>query len=368
MSLMFTPVILLASLGNSGPGPLCSAVAAVDPDRACAESTVGVVLAADQDRARLLLSYAQAGEAAFQSAFGRPPARYAVVESDGPALGEDRRRALAGAGFPVILPWLSPAGFRQQIDASIRRAVEAQTAGLVLSKQQIDDAVAPGVRQAGTTSDPAESAERDSISIPHELGHLWSNTAFWPDAGAREGHYGGAGPDWLDEAAAVRMEPAQSIQTRATGFWEWYRADPVAARTSTAGHVGIADLRAYFDSNHPVAAAAQALADQTGGGPSGSAGQGTRVIAITGPEAQRIAGDGLRYYQQGAIIVRYLVDRSGDPAILARIGAAFGRGETIDQWLANPEPKGNLPRSVAAMQVDWESWLTANVPAASPAP
>lgn len=49
--------------------------------------------------------------------------------------------------------------------------------------------------------------------------------------------------------------------------------------------------------------------------------------------------------------------------MFARIGAAFARGETMAQWLANKEPKGKLPRDLKAMQADWLVWLDARFPA-----
>lgn len=337
------------------------ALAAVGDGYRCAASANGVALSTDQAQANALLGFAETGEAEFRVAMGREAPRYAVVEIEGTVLDESKQNALRAAGFTTVLPWFSPAAYRMQVEASVRRAIEQQAATANLPVEQIDALVQSQVSRIPDVGSPESLAARAAVVIPHELGHSWYRQSFWPGAEATRGHYGSPGPDWLDEAAAVRMEPATSYADRLNGFWARYRRDPVAATTSTDVAVGIANLRIYFDSAHPLAERARSVVDAEQL-PGGRGTSGSRIVLRTGAEAERIAGDGIRYYEQGAIVARYLAERSGDAAILGRIGAAFGRGETIDQWLANAEDKGQLPRSVSEMQPDWEAWLAANLP------
>lgn len=361
---LLLPLTSLSLSAAPNAAACADALAAVGDGYRCAASVNGVALAADEAQAIALLGFAETGDAAFRIAMGREAPRYAVVEIDGTTLDDTKRNALRSAGFSIVLPWFSPAAYRAQVEASVRRAIDQQAAAANLPIEQIDALVQTQVSRMPDVASPASLAARAAVVIPHELGHIWYRQSFWPGAESSRGHYGSPGPDWLDEAAAVRMEPATSYATRLNGFWARYRRDPVAVTTSTDPAVGIANLRVYFDSAHPLAERARAVVDADRL-PGGRGGSGTRIVLRTGAEAERIAGDGVRYYEQGAVVARYLAERSGDPAILGRIGAAFGRGETIDQWLANGEAKGELPRTVAAMQSDWEAWLSANVPAPS---
>ena len=118
------------------------------------------------------------------------------------------------------------------------------------------------------------------------------------------------------------------------------------------------DLVHFFAETHPAQDQVKALAQQTGNDLSKG---GVRVI--TGEEARKIAEGGVRFYLQSAVASQYLIDRTGNRQIFARIAEAFARGETMAQWLANKEPKGKLPRDLKALQADWLSWLDQRFPA-----
>ncbi len=357
---MRIPLILglLSSVSSpAGAIGLCEAAAPIVANRACAETSVGIAIADDAARADQLLAYAKAGEMRFQQRFKRAPVRYAGVETSGGAVEGAGFDGLKAAGFEAILPWLSTAGYRAQIEASIKRDIAAQTANL---PADVRDSV---IQQASARFKARPSEMQDEGGIPHELGHLWYAKAFWPGSDPKGGHYGSEGPDWMDEVAAVMMESDNLANQRVRQFGERFKA----IRASSAPGNGtpldpLIDLPGFFASVHPGAERAKQMAAEFRSGPpaglpSDAPRNGIFIRANSGPEAEKFANSAIYYYLQATMLTAYLAERSGDPAVFARIGAAFGRGETIEQWLANKEPKGSLPRTIKAMQADWLAWL-----------
>lgn len=355
-SLLLLPVVL----GAAAPVPsLCANATAIVP-LTCVESSRGVALAGDKARADQLLALAEAGADRFAKYFGTAPARYAVVEDPEAPLAGDKVGALRTAGFNAVLPWLSAKVYRAQATPAIRASVAAQMPGA--SDAAINAATEQVLeKQIGT----AGRARVESAAVPHELGHDWYRHAYWPNAPQSKGqHYGGPGPDWLDEMAAVLMEAPPMYDERIDQFAKRYaawRSDPGAANENDRWMI---DLPHYLAETHPALAQVQAL---LGSEPkNGSGGQGTTAKVITGDAGKKIGESSLRFYLQSAVAAQYFADRTGDPQVFARIGAAFGRGETMAQWLANKEPKGKLPRKIEALQADWLAWLAQRFPAVTP--
>lgn len=352
---------LLLGCGATQPArgaDLCAAASAKIGAQTCVQSANGIVLSSDPACARKLLENAEAGVVRFKQRFGKTPNRYAVVEvSDGRVEG-DVFEGLRAAGFSAVLPWLSVEGYRAQIEQSVRRAVEPQVAHLPPEAREatVQEAIA---KVAG--KNPAGGQEAGAV--PHELGHIWYAQAYWPDSKSDGGHYGGAGPDWMDETAAVLMESPELAALRVSQFAERYRALRAANGLNKKPENALVDLAAFFASTHPGAERGRAMLAQLRQENPGALPQnGMLVRASSGPEAERFAEAAIHYYLQATLAAEYLVKRSGDPAIFASIGAAFGRGETIEQWLAGPGAAARLPNSVAALQADWLAWLEQRFP------
>lgn len=356
-------LVLSAAFGGSLPvhaSGLCAATAEVAGSRACAESADGVAIADDAARAQHLLADAEAGVGRFRARFNRAPARYAVVETTDGNVGGETFASLKAAGFTAVLPYLSPKGFDLQIEASVRRAVEAQTADMPADAREplVQEALTKvKARQVGVAG-----AQQPGV-IAHELGHIWYVEAFWPGTAREGGHYGGAGPDWMDETAAVLMEPENLAGPRISQFGDRYRKLRASGSLSTAPDNALVDLPAFFASTHPGAERGRALiAAMQKENPGATPKEGMMIRASSGPEAEKFAESAIHYYLQATLTAEYLVARTKDPAIFARIGAAFGRGETMAAWLANAEPKGELPRDLNALQDDWLAWLDERFP------
>ncbi len=349
---------VLSAAGVSLDDGACAAALAARPSPACAGSERGVVLAESPARADHLLAAAEAGAARFEVLFGRPPGTFAIVEADSPTVDTATTAALRQAGFKTILPWLSSTGYRAQIEAGVRGSVASQTAGLDEAERQA--AVATALARVAPQLDPARRATTETVAIPHELGHDWYRKAFWPDEGtgngegaARVKHYGGPGPDWMDETAAVMLETDASLQDRRKMFGERYRALRASPSPTTA-ESRLTDLIRFLEEDHPGAEAVRAVIDRDGA----AVRSGTAIRVLSGDDARRVADQGLRFYLQAVVFNDYLVETSGDPQILARIGEAFGRGETLRDWLSR-DTTGRLPDSVSALDADWKTWIEA---------
>lgn len=333
--------------------PLCAQATRLVTDLVCVESARGVALAGSRERAERLLALAEDGAARFITYFGCEPLRYAVVEGREAVTPRETIDALRKAGFPVILPWLSETVFRQRTELSLRRAIDMQMAGQ--PQEQIDAAVATALARQ---TDPARRVRIELAAVSHELGHDWFRIGYWPDAPLGEDkHYGGPSPDWLDEMAAVLVEAPPSFEDRITQFrqrFDAYRADPAKADENTRLLINLPN---FFTEVHPASEQVRLLNDQRTAEEKKSA-----VRLLTGEEARKIAEGGARFYFQSAVASQYLIERTGDQQVFARIAEAFVRGETIAQWLANDEPKGSLPRELSAMQADWLGWLEGRFP------
>jgi len=202
--------ILLQGSADARSGLCPRALAAAPVYSVCTETPHGVAMAMDQANADALARHASSGEARFRTYFARDISPY-VVTSSPPALD---RTALATAGFVHSLPWPDPEAFdqarRQGIETAARQFASSQGLGAAQADQIVARALTSGGAEGG-------KAALDAGMLPHELGHLWFTHAFWPMASqAEEGesHYGGPGPDWLDELAAILLEDAPTTDRR----------------------------------------------------------------------------------------------------------------------------------------------------------
>ena len=92
-------------------------------------------------------------------------------------------------------------------------------------------------------------------------------------------------------------------------------------------------------------------------GAPGSAAVGvTYVPAGQGP--RRGALDTV-FYIHIRTFVDYLIERSGQPTILAEIATAMASGQSMETWLQEVGPAHGLPASVAAMDDDWRRFIEA---------
>jgi hypothetical protein len=326
---------------------LCTRALAAAPDLSCAEAGRGVALAATPEEAARLAGYARAAEARFAAQFGRDIAPYVVIST--PPVPQ--RAALSATGFTHILPWPALRTF----DEAARRGVEQGTRRFAASQNmtpaQTEDVVARALSQI---PDAKAQAALDAGMVPHELGHLWFTQAFWPQRASTDAdaphHYGGPGPDWLDEAAAVVLEDEATAAQRRDQFRALMRGETVPAVGPIDGRSLLLDLPGLLSREHPgLARAVAAAPDVAASGGIGvsftPAGAGPRPAAL-----ERV------FYIQTRVFADYLIQTSGRPTILAEIAEALASGRSFEAWLTSQGAAHGLPASIPDLQKGWRAY------------
>jgi hypothetical protein len=317
---MLTWFLLLAQA--AAPASCTQALAAVPAARACAASRHGVALAETQAEADRLLAEAVAGEARFLAAFGRDPTPYAVYVFDNPAAIASAAATLRQIGLTSTLPVPSAASLAER-----RARIAAAGAHLPPGAKVI-------TRAPASSDEPRDVADPDKI--PHELGHLWYQQLFWAGAARPAGdRYGGAAPDWLDEVAAILMESDTRAAIHRHRFSDGRDADPERAR-NIPPEIALAE---FVTMPHP----ASASLPEPGKAPIGP-------IRVTSAPSL--------FYAQARVFADYLIQRSGDSRIFAAISQAMQGGQSFADWVAQSGTKHKLPPTLAAMDADWQGWLT----------
>ncbi|ASD26450.1 hypothetical protein [Brevundimonas diminuta] len=345
---MLALVLLLTSTAPSPvPDPMCARALRAAPDLSCAAASHGVVLASAQPEADRLATYARAGEARFSTRFDRDIAPYVVVST--PPLPD--RAALNTAGFSHILPWPAPRAFDEAARRSIEQGARSFAASQNMSPAQTEEVVARALSQI---PDAKAQAALDAGMVPHELGHLWFTAAFWPertetDPGAPR-HYGGPGPDWLDEAAAVILENEPTAAQRRDQFRALMKGETVPSVGPIDGRAILLDLPGFLAREHPGLARAVAVAPELAvkGGVGVSftpAGAGPRPAAL-----ERV------FYIQTRVFADYLIRISDHPAILAVIAQAMADGRSFEDWLASDGAAHGLPSTLSALSDGWRDY------------
>ena len=324
--------------------PLCARALSVTPDLVCAEAGHGVALAGTAEEAERLAGYARAGEARFAATFGREIAPYVVVSMP-PA---PDRAALKAAGFVHVLPWPAPRVFDEAARRSVEQGARSFAQSQNMTPAQTEQVVARAMSQI---PDARAQAVLDAGMLPHELGHLWFTAAFWPriaeTAPDAPRHYGGPGPDWLDEAAAVVLEDDATAAQRREQFRALMRGETVPAVGPVDGRDILLDLPGLLAREHPglaraVAASPQVAASGGIGVSFTPAGAGPRPGAM-----ERV------FYIQTRVFADYLIQTSGRPTILAEIAEAMAGGQSFADWLGQTGTRYGLPGSVAGLQQGW---------------
>lgn len=326
----------------------------------CVATAFGVAIAPDAERAAHLARLGEAGEARFQSHFGRDVSRWAVIQPHDAQDADALKSALVEIGFPRALTWFSQETYVQQVTAAARASAEA-----VARREGRDEATitavgerAAAARQMGR---PALDA-REAQVIPHELGHGWFIRTFWPDhETADQGHYGGPGPDWMDEIAPLLMESEEGAEERRKVFRDVYlgRATGLLANYPVADLI---DLPHFLSRDHPTRTAPDIRPNAQVGG------TGMRVITSSDAAGMASVKDAALYYTQGRMFADLLIEKTGDPGVFGDIAQAVARGETFEAWLGTRGPNYGLPASVGELNTLWSDWLTESLGPPTPSP
>lgn len=324
----------------------------------CADAPNGVVLAATADRAAVLAAIAAQGEARFARHFDRSPPRYALIEGDGAfdaAVGD----ALAAAGYVWRFPWLSAKAQSDGMAASVRRAVEARAKAQGMTAEATEAMVTAALAQQQARQSPEAIDRRERGVVPHELGHGWYMRGWWPEVPKVEGaksQYGGPGPDWMDEVAAVLMEDDVLTAERRSGF---------ASRLEAGGseRERLLDLKTFLTTDHPMADRALDIARSSSPGATapqaGAPVRISRVGVMSGEEARSLAASGLLFYLQSRSFADYLIERAGPSRAFVTAADTFAAGGTTADWLARHGASLGIATDIDTLQSDWQAWVAA---------
>lgn len=338
-----TLAVLLQDPADAISGLCHRALAAAPAYAVCTETPHGVALAMDQANAAALARHASAGEVRFQTYFAQGIAPYAVTSSP-TALD---RGALETAGFVHVLPWPDPEAFdqarRQGIEAAARQFASSQG----LSAAQADQMVARALANGGTEGG---KAALDAGMLPHELGHLWFTQAFWLTAGQGDegvSHYGGPGPDWLDELAAILLEDAPTTDRRRAQMQQLLRGEVVPTIGPVAGRDTLLDLKGFLSRAHPALARVQMTP------PNLPAGGGVALVYTPAGGAPSAAAQERLFYIQARGFADFLIDKTGRATVFADIAHALADGRSFETWLSTDGAVLGLPPTVEGLDHLW---------------
>jgi hypothetical protein len=212
---------------------------------------------------------------------------------------------------------------------------------------QTDQVVARALANGGAEGG---KAALDAGMLPHELGHLWFTQAFWPTAGQdSEGvsHYGGPGPDWLDELAAILLEDAPTTERRRAQMQQLLRGEVVPTIGPVAGRDTLLDLKGFLSRAHPALARVQMTP------PNLPAGGGVALVYTPAGGAPSTAAQERLFYIQARAFADFLIDQTGQPTVFADIAQALSNGRTFESWLSTEGVALGLPDTVDGLDRQW---------------
>jgi hypothetical protein len=348
-------VFVLASPA-AAEGLCAKALTALGPDAtglACIETSAGAAIAADIDRADRLSRLGEAGEVRFQTYFGRDAPPYVILEATERADTTDPKASLEGAGFKRVLVWFSQEHHVHQVAAATRASAETSA-----RRQGLDEAM------VSTVGDRAVAARRpgrltldarEAQVVPHELGHGWFVKTFWPEYGpVAQDHYGGPGPDWLDEIAAILMEDGDGAEERRKVFRDVYQGRANGA-LATFPVTDLINLPRFLSRDHPVQNRPDIRPEDR---PAGGA-VGVRIIDDSDPDAITSVLEAALYYPQGRMFADFLLDQTGNPQVFRSIAEALTQGDSFESWLGMQRPSFRLPETITELDAAWRDWLVA---------
>ncbi|UNK43378.1 hypothetical protein MNO14_04640 [Luteimonas sp. S4-F44] len=312
---------LIAPTAFAADTPICPEGAA-PPAPVCLATAHGLAYADTQADAQMAAEAIESATAQFRGTFGRtlPPGMLVLSSTFD---GDQAKRFARDHNLGFWQVWLSPADKRAQVEAVMRRAnpnPDADRVAQVLGHLQAQHLNA----------------------LRHELGHAQYRAAYWADAESVDGQYGTPAPDWLDEAAAVRMEGQAARAQYEHSFF-------TALRTASPA---ILPLAQFLAQTHPIVAQRQALMQSSG------------VQTPSGIQVMTMSGDGALaaglFYAQSMLFADFLEQSSPQPHILGAISEAIAAGADFESWLADTGAAYGLPGDIAGLQTAWDAWCMAH--------
>jgi len=317
----FSRMISIAGLFVAGAAsasdPQCP-VADQPPAAVCVASTHGLAYADTQEDAETASRALAEAAQRYANLFGRAPVGMLVLSTSlDPMAAIDFANA---RDLEFAQVWVPAKAKRAMTERAMRQA---------------------GLDRARINRALAGMSDQEPITLRHEVGHAMYEAMYWPGSiGTPRDRYGTPAPDWLDEAAAIAMEPIEAQGRHVAAFIDFAKRRPR----------DIPDLADFLASEHPVRNAG--LASALARGPKSDSG----VRMMVASSGDRFPGMET-FYGQSLLTALFLAETSGNPQILATISRATADGLDFDAWLARDGAELKLPATVAALQPLWNDWL-----------
>ena len=311
------------------------------------DSEWAVIVSSDAETALEAAVGVRAAVAAFYGHFGVVPGRGAVLQPRYAAL----YTPLKSKGIEWFVPWTFqpvsvPLAAPSQTDVAAAIASHLVSQGVadplsdlpVILRLALDH---PEADFPIAAKDPHHIDNRSAFR--HEIAHALFVRYIFPST--HQGQYGGDAPDWLDEAAALIVETPSVTQLRRRQF----------AEAVTAGR--LPPLSRLLVSQHPLLMS-PAIQDALAA---------ARAAAPTVPVLMRLSVEDVGvsrtqiadFYASARGITDYLIERSGDRRILARIAAAIRKSGQPLSWVTTLDTGQRLSGTLSAMDQDFARWSAA---------
>ncbi|MGH8082944.1 MAG: hypothetical protein ACREP7_20365 [Lysobacter sp.] len=308
----------------------------------CAATEHGWFYAEDEAEAEAQM-YAEAARQAaakFERAFSRKPSFGAVVATDyKQVLPDPVKTALRERGAHWILPWVGTASMSAEIQRQVRQQFKKNN---------------PNAGLTAARSAASDLAKRSALNAPgtvqHEIGHKLFAAAFWPAQSFEYDpkRYGSPAPDWLDEGAAMLMEPAQMTDGRRRMF-----AQMAAGELKSAP---VQPLQTFLNLAHPRMTSPD-LPDEIKAGSTEN-----RVSISLSLDSNAAMLSMVGYYAQTRAWIDFLSD-TGQRGTLPAMAEAFAASTTLPDWLARDGARYGLATDLPGLQKQWSQWLLQHYPA-----
>ncbi|PCI62417.1 MAG: hypothetical protein COB37_06815 [Kordiimonadales bacterium] len=318
----------------------------------CSTSKTGIVIGKTGDLANLAAVMDDAAER-YRKYYGTEPAQAALVL--GGSIDAGLKADLDSSGFKTQLPWLTSEDKAKLYSSAIRTQIKAQKPDL--SAAALEALVKTTMATLNKTGGNNSAVQREQGAVAHEFAHLWYMDAFWPKKDHEASHnspqYGGAGPDWLDEMAAVLAENETLTSSRRSRLVTVLKDNPAEA---------LWPLKEYFTMEHPIFRKIQKQMEAVQKEASDGVTMKTRVVVYNDEEYKKLIGgtgerDPSLFYAQSRAFADFLIEATGEDRIFASISRHIADGGTMRSWLRDVGKEKGLPTTLVDLQTRWDLWL-----------
>lgn len=322
------------------------------PDIECSFDAAGVIVGRPGSTQFYAGGVQQAAQK-FERYFGTQAPQAAVVL--GEVLDQDVRRQLRQS-YPVVLPWLTLKDREDMIARGVRAQIERARPDL--EGDALEAVVQRSVKASLSASGNGGDENLHEGVFAHELGHLFFIQTYWPSDDldvlemnpADVTRYAGPAPDWLDEMAAVLMENDALTNGRVEGL--------VTANAAADELQGLWPLEEFFTMTHPAFEQARRVIEARQSSAEGRARGGVVMLRSTDLEERDDGRNPAMFYAQSRGFADYMIEKSGDPQVFARIASYIAAGGTMAGWLSENGRSIGVADNITALDQAFKAWIS----------